>query len=232
MSEIFPHDLGVVLWDIDGTLIRARNKQSESTHVKSIRKFGIEPRDLGTNLSGCTDYEVLETLIKHSQYNKDLILSQIYKELDKESGRPKKQKFYKLYPGVRNILKVVQNLGWRNGILTGNTKVRAIQKLNATKIVNLFDTKLVFTCQYGEYREDIGIRAKDYLEKKQFRRVVYVGDTPRDILVAKKSNFFIVSVCSGNFTESTLKKFCPDLIIRNLKLEQSNFTAFLKNKTN
>jgi phosphoglycolate phosphatase-like HAD superfamily hydrolase len=44
-----------------------------------------------------------------------------------------------------------------------------------------------------------------------------VGDTPRDISVAKKYDLKVVAVSTGAFSLEELEKFAPNLLIRNLE---------------
>ena len=76
---------GVLLWDIDGTLIRIKRPNSSSPHKNVLLKRGhtFDPSVVG--LSGRTDFEVFQELTK-GELDRN-VLSVAFKELDEESRR-------------------------------------------------------------------------------------------------------------------------------------------------
>ena len=75
----------VLLWDIDGTLIRIKRPNSSSPHKNVLLKRGhaFDPSVVG--LSGRTDFEVFQDLTK-GELDRS-VLSMAFKELDEESRR-------------------------------------------------------------------------------------------------------------------------------------------------
>ena len=75
----------VLLWDIDGTLIRIKRPNSSSPHKNVLLKRGhaFDPSVVG--LSGRTDFEVFQELTK-GELDRN-VLSVAFKELDEESRR-------------------------------------------------------------------------------------------------------------------------------------------------
>ena len=127
---------GVLLWDIDGTLIRIKRPNSSSPHKNVLLKRGhaFDPSVVG--LSGRTDFEVFQELTK-GELDRN-VLSMAFKELDEESRKLDEISTFDLYPGVQAMLKTLASMGWAHGILTGNTRGRLAAKLEKAGIVGPF----------------------------------------------------------------------------------------------
>jgi len=219
---------GVILWDIDGTIISPVRKSIKSPHLNVAVKHGIKPNMKSKSLIGSTDYEVLVELTNnYNGINKFLILSKCFEDLDQESLMVYGKDAFELCLGISEALIETNKLGWDNGVLTGNTDTRLSIKIS-DYLVN-FNSDLFFGCKFGDSREKITERASEMLKSKGLNRVLIVGDTPRDISVAKKFDFQVVSVATGKFSVEELKKFKPNLVIRNFKEDLDKFLKFIDN---
>ena len=100
----------VLLWDIDGTLIRIKRPNSSSPHKNVLLKRGhaFDPSVVG--LSGRTDYEVFQELTK-GELDRNM-LSKAFNELDEESLRLDEISTFHLCPGVQVVLKTLTSMGW------------------------------------------------------------------------------------------------------------------------
>jgi phosphoglycolate phosphatase-like HAD superfamily hydrolase len=123
------------------------------------------------------------------------------------------------------VLIEASKLGWTNGVLTGNTYKRMIMKLS--KVLDKFDQSLLFECKFGDSREKIAHRASKLFNFNEINNVIIVGDTPRDISVAKKFNFQVVSVASGKFSTEELENFNPNLVLKDFKSDIKLFLKFI-----
>lgn len=217
---------GVILWDIDGTIISPVRKTKNSPHANTVIKHGIEPNLRSEILIGSTDYEVLEDLIEnYRDENKFSLLDNCFKELDQESSVLYSNNSFELCLGMPEVLIETSKLGWDNGVLTGNTYKRMIMKLS--NVLDKFDQSLLFECKFGDSREEIARRASELFRFNQIDNVIIVGDTPRDVSVAKKFNFQVVSVASGKFSSEELKTFKPDLVLKDFKSDIELFLKFI-----
>jgi len=220
---------GVILWDIDGTLMRIKRPNSTSPHKNVLRKRGytFDPSVVG--LSGRTDFEVFQELTK-GELDRN-VLSIVFQELDEESRRLDEISTFDLYPGVKAVLKALASMGWTHGILTGNTHGRLAAKLEKAGIEDSFSQNLLFGCEFGDSRELITHRAREFLSKLNFSTVVVVGDTPSDINAARLSDFPVISVATGNFSVSELWSHKPDLLLRDLSTDANMLENFLQSLT-
>lgn len=226
MSSKLNQSKGVILWDIDGTIISPIRKMINSPHASAVIKHGIEPNGRSKILIGSTDYEVLEDLLENYRgENKLLLLDNCFKELDQESSGLYGQNLFELCLGMPEVLIEASKLGWKNGVLTGNTYKRMVMKLS--NVLEKFDQSLMFECKFGDTREKIASRASELLKFNEINNVIIVGDTPRDISVAKKFNFHTVSVASGKFSYEELKSFSPNLVLNDFNSDIKLFLKFV-----
>ncbi len=226
MSSISIQGPGTILWDIDGTIISPVRKNSQSPHVRTVLKYGIEPNLSAETLIGSTDFEVLENMLHNYQdRNKPNLLVDCFKALDQVSLEIYNYEPFDLCLGMPEVLIEVRKRGWNNGILTGNTYNRMEMKLS--QIIDLFDKNLIFECKLGDTRENIARRASEYFASKGISNIIIVGDTPRDISVAKEFGFQVVSVATGKFTIDALERFKPHLLLKNFKHDAKNFFKFI-----
>ena len=226
MSSKLNQSKGVILWDIDGTIISPIRKMINSPHANTVIKHGIEPNGRSKVLIGSTDYEVLEDLLENYRGEDKLsLLDNCFKELDQESSVLYGQNLFELCLGMPEVLLEASKLGWKNGVLTGNTYKRMVMKLS--NVLEKFDQSLMFECKFGDTREKIAKRASEVLKFNEINNVIIVGDTPRDISVAKKFNFHTVSVASGKFSYKELKNFSPDLVLNDFNNDVKLFLKFV-----
>ena len=76
----------LLLWDIDGTLVRTSRPSSLNPHVNALMRLGYSVSNDSIDLSGSTDYEVILELLKKSEIIlKENELREIFMEIDKEA---------------------------------------------------------------------------------------------------------------------------------------------------
>ena len=219
---------GVLLWDIDGTLIRTNRPNSASPHKNVLRRGGFIFDEAKVGLSGFTDYEVFLELVNNHDELSETQLKGIFHDLDEEAHNLDKSSTFDLYPGVKAVLDSLASLGWIHGILTGNTSARMVAKLQSAGIADYFSEDFLFSCNFGDSRNDITRNARKILNAKKYLKVLILGDTPKDISAARISNFPIISIATGGFSAPDLSSYNPDLVIHNLADDADILLDFLK----
>ena len=218
----------LLLWDIDGTLVRTIRPSSLNPHVNALMRLGYSVSNDSIDLSGSTDYEVILELLKKSEIIlKENKLREIFIEIDKEAQQLDLISEFDLYPGVRNMLDELSVLEWTHGILTGNTHSRMTSKLESSNIKKYFLNELMFSCNFGDLRNDICKNAVKTINKDLYQKIYIIGDTPKDISAARSIGFPVISVASGNYSLSDLSNYNPDLLIRNLKEDSKILINYL-----
>lgn len=219
----------LILWDIDGTLVRLKRADSSSPHKNALFALDYSFNQFNFELSGLTDYEVLISLAKSSEgkIDRKRILT-AFNNLDEESRRLDKVSTFDLYPGVQEILESLISLGWDNGILSGNTRSRIVSKLDNTGLTKYFTQDLIFGCEFGDSRENIANKAREFLQFKKYSNVLILGDTPNDIAAARAVGFPVISVATGNYSFTQLSTYKPDLLLQDLTKDAEVLFSFLK----
>lgn len=218
---------GVVLWDMDGTLISPIRKSYESAHLNAVKNNGFIPQGENPGLIGSTDFEIISSLLSfYPSEESENALEKCFKDLDNISLTLYQSNTFSLCQGLPKALIKIKELGWDNGILTGNTNTRMFKKLEILKIANYFNKEFMFSCNINDTRENITQRAKKILKSAGYSNSFIVGDTPRDISVAKKYDLKVVAVSTGVFSLEELEKFAPNLLIRNLEDDLDIFLNF------
>jgi len=203
---------------MDGTLISPLRESNESPHLNALKKNGFNPQGKNPSLIGSTDFEVISSLLSFYPSNEsENVLEKCFKDLDDVSLSLYQSNSFSLCQGLPKALIRIKEFGWDNGILTGNTNIRMSKKLEIVKIANYFNKEFMFSCNINDTRENITERAKKILKSAGYSNSFIVGDTPRDISVAKKYDLKVVAVSTGAFSLEELEKFAPNLLIRNLE---------------
>lgn len=222
---------GVILWDIDGTLLLNLNESTQSVHSEVFKLIGVKSKKPEQKLTGLTDYEVILKFIDSNMIdvqNEKII--DLFIELDKcyfQIFNPEK---LILHSGI--TIDLMNELGreWELGVLTGNTTFRAFLKLGACKLLNQLNPSIFFTSKFGDTRVDITQRAEKAIIKDknlQYKKKFLIGDTPYDIEAGLKGNFRVISVATGNYSYNELNSLNPGMTIRNFKIDKSKFFELL-----
>lgn len=220
---------GIILWDIDGTLISTQRYSKINLHEKALKDcgFGLIQADFETQ--GVTDWEIISRLLSKVKYiAKENELAIVIEKLDALSEESDKLSSFVPLPGVSNFLNNFKSNFWIQGILTGNTTNRTWAKLRHASIANYFNQDYIFCCESNERRIDIARRAEKYIASQRLKTTAIVGDTPSDVAVAKQINAKVISVATGKFSKHDLKIHNPDLLIRNFKFSSKKVYKFLK----
>jgi len=212
---------------MDGTLISPIRNHAESPHVNAVRRNGFKSVMNQPGLLGSTDYEIILKLTYSESTPIKKILEKCFKDLDELSLSLYHDNSFSLCQGFPEVLVKVTESGWENGILTGNTKTRMLKKLEILKITDYFNCKSMFSCNFGESREDIAKRAKKALTISGYSTNVIAGDTPRDISVAKSYGFKSVAVGTGSFSLKELSECDPNLLLTNFQNDLRIFLEFI-----
>ena len=203
-----------LFWDIDGTLLRTNGAAAEPYAFAASKLIGKEIIIDRKQMSGLTDYEIAKKLLESS--NKKIDLKNISRMLDV---------YCELLPqslkvgNVEKVGKINETLEMLSGIKTikisigtGNCLSGLNVKLSHVELLHFFDLDDIFyASEINWSRELIMEQAFKSLDLNQVG--IVIGDSPRDIEVAKKSNLKVVAVTSGAHTRNELIVHGPDAIL-------------------
>ena len=207
------------LFDIDGTLLRCRDRIHVESFFSSVR--AVMGHDLlldGVTLSGNTDpgilrdaFRLAELKDEHWQPYMETILQQMRIDV---AARRHEMKIDKM-PGVSDILEYLHEKGAAIGLATGNLESIGWLKVEFLGLRPFFS--------FGGFSDRFPIRAEMIAEAAQKARdiagpdasVCVVGDTPADIAAARANQLPVLAVATGNYSFEQLLEHRPDACATN-----------------
>ncbi|MGN8050132.1 HAD family hydrolase [Curtobacterium sp. 22159] len=202
-----------VLWDIDGTLVMNASSPGNLYHLALERAVG---RDLVLRVGhqhGRTDAGLIAEHVRAHDLDDDLIptVSGHLRDLTEERHRSGDHRTPA--PGAAALVARFAALGWRNGLLTGNSAYRARVKLQGAGFdVDAFDWAHSFFGDTEVERAGVTARAAEALAGT---RAIIVGDTPRDGEAADAVGIPFLAVATGVYDVAALRATSAVTVARN-----------------
>lgn len=221
---------GVLLFDVDGTLISAGGAGRRAVERALAHHFGprVAPRPVGLGglrLDGMTDRLIVRLVMEalglpFDRVTCDQILETYVGFLETEIHGPG----YAVLPGVEELLSSLEARGAVLGLCTGNVARGARIKLARGGLDRFFG--------FGE--EDVNGFAHDGEEREQLveaalRRAsarlgrplapseaVVIGDTPRDVAAARALGVPVLAVATGHYSQEELARSGADRVLPSL----------------
>ncbi len=208
------------LFDIDGTLLRSRDRvhfDSVATSVKRV--IGFEVTLAGVALHGNTDTAILREACLQADIPAEVFEPQIGAILE-GMGHSVAERRHELdpilMPGVHEVLSHLANRGALLGIATGNLETIGWIKVEAAGLREWFRFG-GFSDHFPDRNELVGHAARKARELAGHDATVcVVGDTPRDIEAARKNHLRVIAVATGHFDFDTLLDHHPDVCATSL----------------
>jgi phosphoglycolate phosphatase len=214
----------LVLFDIDGTLLRGAGPQHKEALVCGIRTaIGAECTLEDIETSGRLDRDLLILMLRNAGVGARVIrgkLSVIMEAVQHHYTVNCKADFSPhLCPGVREALELLTKRGIPMGLVTGNLSAVAWRKLENAGIDHHFS--------FGAFAEQATTRARlAKIAVWQAKRkglaarkcaVTLIGDHANDIGAAQANGFRSVAVATGVMQPDQLLRFNPDVVLDTLE---------------
>jgi phosphoglycolate phosphatase len=218
----------LVLFDIDGTLIRRAGPHHRQALVDAIRgTTGIETTTEGVPVAGMLDREILKTMMLRAGMKAGQIrraMPEIMRRAQVLYARSCPDLRKKVCPGVRQLLARLERRGATVGLVTGNLGRIAWKKMEQAGLKPYF--------RFGAFAENAKDRAglvrlavrharrKHWIDGSS--RVSLIGDHPNDVLAARANKVRAIAVGTGIVSMEELAGHSPDILLadlRSLKLE-------------
>ena len=209
----------IILFDIDGTLLTVKSDFSRPMIRSLLDQHQIDyPNMEKDSFSGRTDHDIFTSFLVNHDYDMEIYrqfkaayLSRLREKLDEEKVIRHKH--------IDEALTYFSEDQFVTGLLTGNYPDAATYKLKAAKIHYNFSIGA-----FGEFDKDRNKLPYLAMEKVQklmgiepvSSKFVVIGDTPKDIICAKKAGMKSVAVTTGNYNYEELSKHNPELILDSL----------------
>ena len=217
----------VLLWDIDDTLVSSRSPR-EDKHLQAAEKFLGRKRRKLANTAGKTDLQILSELLQDGEtypIENDIleamgILDELtLVEIDKFPLVPT--------PGALKALQTTGDLGIINGILTGNSPIRAQKKLESAGLWDAIDKGSTFFGNTSTSRFELVKSSLSQISNKSDFEILTIGDTPLDIQSAHANGLRSIAVATGHYSSIKLRDVNPELLIDDLESGLTNMIEYL-----
>lgn len=217
------HSKSLVLFDIDGTLMRGAGQHHKQALAEGIlRVTGLATHLDGVPTSGMLDRDLIVAMLRAQGHSHRRIRGAL-REIMAEC-----QKAYVancgidlspfLCAGVRDFLVDLQRRGAVLGLVTGNLSQIGWKKLELAGVHNYFSV--------GAFAEDGSTRARlAYVAARRARkaglvgvhcRISLIGDHMNDVRAAKANGFQAIAVATGVTSFEELQASQPDILVRDL----------------
>ncbi|MGA7318536.1 MAG: HAD family hydrolase [Silvibacterium sp.] len=212
---------GAYLFDIDGTLLRSRDRIHFDSFFSSVRT--VMGRELvldGVTLHGNTDPGILREAFRlahvedaHWQPHLEAVLENMRLNV---AARRSEMNLVKM-PGVDETLAYLQGKGAALGVATGNLESIGWLKIEALGLRHWFT--------FGGFSDNYGVRSDMIAHAMRVAQrhagadatVSVVGDTPSDISAARANGLPTIAIATGNFTFHQLMEHDPEVCAASLE---------------
>jgi phosphoglycolate phosphatase-like HAD superfamily hydrolase len=219
---------GLILWDIDGTLISVASARRDKHHAAAILTFG-GPDSAPPSWPGRTDAEILLGLASAVDESPTPVsISTAIGHLEDLTASELAQFPALPTPGAREVLADAHKLGWKSALLTGNSPTRARLKLSSAGFDSEFDWESSYFGHCHVSRQSLVREAIETCRKESPKiPIVIVGDTVIDILAARSAGQPVIAVATGIFSLEELMMSEPSLAVADLAIGRFAFLDFL-----
>lgn len=218
----------LLLFDIDGTLLRTGGAGMRSMANVAARLFGEQFRWDGIVASGSLDPVIfaeaaaLNQLADHESHHdrfRDHYVDELTIQLEQN------RHLLQVMPGIHALLGELQQRAQRRGdvvlgLLTGNYTAAVPVKLRAAGINPDWFTITCFGDEAPTRPDMVALALRKY--ERMFgraiepRRVIVIGDTPRDVDCAKAHGCTAFCVATGGYDVNELRDAGADIAVESL----------------
>lgn len=213
----------LVLFDIDGTLIRRAGPHHRNALTEAVRRV----TSLETSLDsiptyGSLDRDLIRAMMRAAGAADPFIsefMDRIVAEAQSVYGSMQPDLRGKLCPGVKAALRSLYAAGVPLGLVTGNLTAIGWRKMECAGLLRYF--------RFGAFAEQAHSRAGLVaIALRQARRagwlrrstpVTLIGDHPNDVAAAKLNGIRSIAVATGAAPRSVLVAHSPDVVLKDLR---------------
>jgi phosphoglycolate phosphatase len=217
----------ILLFDIDGTLVRAGGSGRKALNRAAYRLYGKKEACNELSLAGKTDLQnfheaiVVATGRKPSRAEIERLHREYLKHLPYFVKKGLREGIYKIPPGIKTLLKRLhKEPGVLLGLGTGNIEQGARIKLGPSGFNDYF--------RFGGFGSDsyhravllrkAVARARKHMNGDRSRPTVWViGDTPLDVAAGRKAGYKTIAVGTGFSSMTELVASRPDHLAKDFR---------------
>jgi phosphoglycolate phosphatase-like HAD superfamily hydrolase len=208
------------LFDIDGTLLRSRDRVHMDSVAAAVQRVtGFEISLAGVMLQGNTDTGILREACRQAGIPAETLEPQIAAILEAMCHHVAERRHQLdpiLMPGIEETLDHLARRGALLGVATGNLELIGWMKIEKAGLREWFRFG-GFSDRFPLRSELIGHAARKARELAgEAASICVVGDTPRDIEAAHANNLPVIAVATGHSTFDRLLEHNPEVCTTSL----------------
>ncbi len=202
----------LVLFDVDGTLLRSEFAHRKVYHNMFREVYGIDARIEEIYSSGKTTQLIVEEILEKHGLGRKIAKQKINEAILHMANGIKSKKII-ILPGVKQVLQELsKNKNIKLGVVSGSAKKITEATLKKSKLLHYFKIR-----SFGDNLENRKQIIENAKRKVKTREVVLIGDSIYDVKVAKEMHAKIIAVSTGpETTYAQLKKLKPDFVFKNM----------------
>ena len=222
-------DLRILLWDLDGTLVRGKRFGTFKDYTVPMLQtvFGTAGCLPELVVSGMTDLQIVEEALRPEGITRELISarkSQLKESYIREMKRAVNDGAHVIVPipGAHEALQAVdEHPRYLSALLTGNIEPAAHLKVEVAGLAKFFTLPGAFGDESFD-RRDLPAKAVERINRhlglelppEQF---IVIGDTPNDVACARHYGARVVAVATGRVHSTEELVACkPDALLPDL----------------
>ncbi len=225
-----PVSLRILLWDIDGTLIRSvRSTGAYKEYMIPVLEeiFGTSGSLQNLRVSGMTDLQIVGEALSDEGFTHDDVLERIHQLSQRLTEEARKvtgngEPFFELLPGVQETLQTLtDHPRYRSALLTGNIEPMAYLKMELVGLDKFFTMRGAFGDESHDRRDLPALAADRIRNQLQLNltpeQFIVIGDTPNDIDCARHFGARAIALGTGRFYPTKELLACkPDAFLGDL----------------
>lgn len=198
-------------WDIDGTLLTTSGV-GLGPLMRAISKYFPNSRNLTRQeCSGKTDFEIVRTLVGEENWQQQSLVELIIKEYNLGLSLALDKNPALGLGGVEECLLYLKSQEKATSyIVSGNNQYGAELKLRSSKLDHFFPAINRFTSSYNSFNRVLILNKA--IKSTSNTPSLVIGDSPNDILAARKHSLKVLAVATGLHDSKELSLFEPDFL--------------------
>jgi phosphoglycolate phosphatase len=221
--------LRILLWDIDGTLIRSVRTGAYKEYTMPVLEeiFGTSGSLANMRVSGMTDLQIVAEALRDQGFTQHDVLERIHQLSQRLTEEARKvtgngEPFFELLPGVQETLQTLtDHPRYRSALLTGNIEPMAYLKMELVGLDKFFTMRGAFGDESHDRRDLPALAADRIRNQLQLNltpeQFIVIGDTPNDIDCARHFGARAIALGTGRFYPTEELLACkPDAFLGDL----------------
>jgi phosphoglycolate phosphatase len=209
----------LILWDIDGTLIRAGAIAGEAFARAVERVLGRAIGEHGVRMSGKTDPLIAAEILQVVDGDPALAPAVIeHLEAELAGAEAALRDGGRVLPGVVDLLSTLADTGRVvQSVLTGNTAANAAVKLAAFGLDKWIDVSIgAFGSDHAERNKLVPVALERAAWSGPLDHVWVIGDTPFDLACAQAGGVRCILVATGRIPIEEMQGIGADAVLADL----------------